>query len=56
MPKGVLWRQEDIFFAAMGGGGWGTEPIRRAEELADRLNADEGARVVMLVVAPPRRW
>ena len=52
MPKGVLWRQEDIFFAAMGGGGWGTEPIRRAEELADRLNADEGARVVMLVVAP----
>ena len=20
MPKGVLWRHEDIFFAAMGGG------------------------------------
>ena len=27
MPKGVLWRQEDIFFAAMGGGGWGAAPI-----------------------------
>ena len=27
MPKGVMWRQEDIFFAAMGGGGWGAEPI-----------------------------
>ena len=23
MPKGVMWRQEDIFFAAMGGSGWG---------------------------------
>jgi fatty-acyl-CoA synthase len=22
MPKGVLWRHEDIFFAAMGGGWW----------------------------------
>ena len=27
MPKGVIWRQEDIFFAAMGGGGWGAAPI-----------------------------
>jgi acyl-CoA synthetase (AMP-forming)/AMP-acid ligase II len=26
MPKGVMWRQEDIFFAAMSGGGWGREP------------------------------
>jgi fatty-acyl-CoA synthase len=52
MPKGVLWRQEDIFFAAMGGGGWGAEPIRRAEELAGRINTDEAGRVVMLAVAP----
>ena len=36
MPKGVLWRQEDIFFAAMGGGGWGAAPIATAEELAGR--------------------
>jgi acyl-CoA synthetase (AMP-forming)/AMP-acid ligase II len=52
MPKGVIWRQEDIFFAAMGGGGWGAEPITRAEELAGRLNPDDASRVVMLVVAP----
>ena len=52
MPKGVLWRQEDIFFAAMGGGGWGAAPISTADELADRLNRDDAGRVVMLVVGP----
>ena len=52
MPKGVLWRQEDIFFAAMGGGGWGSEPITHPEDLAGRLNPDDATRAVMLVVAP----
>jgi len=52
MPKGVMWRQEDIFFAAMGGGGWGAEPITAADELAGRLNADEDGRIPMLVVGP----
>ena len=52
MPKGVLWRQEDIFFAAMGGGGWGQDPIITADELAGRINPDEAARVPMAVVAP----
>ncbi len=52
MPKGVMWRQEDIFFAAMGGGGWGAAPITTAAELADRLPTDETGRVPMLVVAP----
>jgi 3-oxocholest-4-en-26-oate---CoA ligase len=52
MPKGVLWRQEDIFFAAMGGGGWGQDPITAADELAGRINPDEAARVPMAVVAP----
>jgi fatty-acyl-CoA synthase len=52
MPKGVIWRQEDIFFAAMGGGGWGADPIETADELADRINTDEASRLVMLVVAP----
>ncbi len=39
MPKGVLWRQDDIFFAAMGGG----DPfasgnhISRVEELVERI-------------------
>jgi len=52
MPKGVLWRQEDIFFAAMGGGGWGQDPITSADQLAGRINPDEATRVPMLVVAP----
>jgi len=52
MPKGVLWRQEDIFFAAMGGGGWGAEPIAHPDQLTDRLSRDDVTRAVMLVVAP----
>jgi acyl-CoA synthetase (AMP-forming)/AMP-acid ligase II len=38
MPKGVMWRHEDIFFAALGGGGLGN-PITRPEQLGedDRL-------------------
>ena len=52
MPKGVMWRQEDIFFAAMGGGGWGAAPIATAVELAGRIGTDEAARIPMLVVAP----
>ncbi len=52
MPKGVLWRHEDIFFAAMGGGGWGNTPIAEADELGGRLNPDDASRAVLLVVAP----
>ena len=52
MPKGVMWRQEDIFFAAMGGGGWGAEPISVADQLVGRLNPDESGRLAMLVVGP----
>jgi fatty-acyl-CoA synthase len=40
MPKGVLWRQEDIFFAALGGGGFGMAPITTPEELAGRVKPD----------------
>jgi acyl-CoA synthetase (AMP-forming)/AMP-acid ligase II len=35
MPKGVMWRGEDIFFGAFGGGGIGNE-ITYPEEIADR--------------------
>ena len=52
MPKGVMWRQEDIFFAAMGGGGWGQEPLTEAQGLAARIATDESARIPMLVVGP----
>jgi fatty-acyl-CoA synthase len=52
MPKGVMWRQEDIFFGAMGGGGWGSTPIETADQLAERINTDDSTRLVMLAVAP----
>src|SRR6266542_4340979 len=35
MPKGVMWRAEDVFFGALGGGGIGNE-ISYPEEIADR--------------------
>jgi fatty-acyl-CoA synthase len=34
MPKGVVWRQEDIFFAAMGGGNPGGSPISAPKDIA----------------------
>ncbi|MFI0980655.1 acyl-CoA synthetase [Streptomyces sp. NPDC021093] len=39
MPKGVMWRQEDLFFAGLFGGDPAGEPIRRPEELAVRVAA-----------------
>jgi 3-oxocholest-4-en-26-oate---CoA ligase len=51
MPKGVMWRAEDIFFAALGGGGFGQPPIAHAKELADRVAAED-ARSVQMVNAP----
>jgi len=51
MPKGVMWRAEDIFFAALGGGGFGKPPIATPEELAGRVPPD-GEYAVNLVNAP----
>jgi len=51
LPKGVVWRAEDIFFAALGGGGFGQLPIRVAAELAERVATDE-RRTVGVVNAP----
>jgi len=36
MPKGVMWRHEDVFFGAMGGGGTGAAPIEHPEDIAER--------------------
>src|SRR6266566_2269937 len=36
MPKGVMWRAEDIFFGAFGGGNLGGTPISTPEEIAER--------------------
>ena len=51
VPKGVMWRSEDIFFAALGGGGFGQPPITKPEELSDRIPAED-ARAIPMVNAP----
>ena len=38
MPKGVMWRHEDIFFGAFGGGGLGNH-ISAPEEIIQRASA-----------------
>ncbi|MEX2255295.1 MAG: acyl-CoA synthetase [Acidimicrobiia bacterium] len=44
-PKGVVWRQEDIFFTAVGGGNPGGLPLERAEELAPAVLAAPNQRI-----------
>ncbi|MBB5166431.1 acyl-CoA synthetase [Mycobacterium sp. AZCC_0083] len=52
MPKGVLWRQHDIFLAAMGGRPFGSAgPLASYAELADRVRQAAGA--VSLLMLPP---
>ena len=36
MPKGVMWRHDDIFFGALGGAGAGGTMISTPEEIAER--------------------
>ncbi len=50
LPKGVIWRQEDIFFAALGGGGFNQPPIVKPEELRERILAAEP--IVDVINAP----
>ena len=38
MPKGVMWRAEDIFFGALGGGRADTTPLARPEDVAENLD------------------
>jgi fatty-acyl-CoA synthase len=49
MPKGVIWRQEDIFFAAMGGGNYGGPGIETPDAIAQSVSA---APAVTLALAP----
>ncbi|MFC9624728.1 acyl-CoA synthetase [Streptomyces sp. NPDC056930] len=39
MPKGVMWRQEDLFFSGLGGGAPTGEPVKNPQELAERVAA-----------------
>jgi 3-oxocholest-4-en-26-oate---CoA ligase len=47
MPKGVMWRHEDIFFAAMGGGNYGGEAITKPERIADNIAATPGSTLAL---------
>lgn len=52
MPKGVLWRNDDIFVTSMGGTPFGTnEPRTSYDEIADAARAAGGGMCLMMV--PP---
>ncbi|MEL6180976.1 MAG: AMP-binding protein, partial [Myxococcota bacterium] len=50
MPRGVMWRHEDLFFAGLQGGRAGGEDIERPEELAEVVA--EGAHLNIHPAAP----
>jgi len=51
MPRGVMWRHEDLFFAALQGGNPGGEPITNASELTPRMLENGGG--INVLSAPP---
>jgi 3-oxocholest-4-en-26-oate---CoA ligase len=52
LPKGVLWRQDDIYVSAMGGTPFGgTEPFTSYEQIAENAAKAPGA-LSLLMVAP----
>ncbi|MEU5534357.1 acyl-CoA synthetase [Streptomyces sp. NPDC020362] len=51
MPKGVMWRQEDLFFAGLGGGAPTGEPVKTPQELAERVAA--GGAGITFFPTPP---
>lgn len=51
MPKGVMWRNEDLYFAALSGSAWGQVPISTPEELVERISPEDAA-LRSLVLAP----
>ncbi|MFE7649504.1 acyl-CoA synthetase [Streptomyces phaeoluteigriseus] len=51
LPKGVMWRQEDLFFAGLGGGAPTGEPVRKPQELAERVAA--GGSGITFFPTPP---
>src|SRR5256886_3416464 len=66
LPKGVMWRHEDIFFAAMGGGNFFGDPVASPDELGPaaagrapravwRLLAEERAATMTVIGDPMAR-
>jgi acyl-CoA synthetase (AMP-forming)/AMP-acid ligase II len=50
MPKGVMWRHEDLFFAGMAGGNPAGEPAATPDDVVEF--AKNGGNLVMFPVAP----
>ena len=48
MPKGVMWRHEDLFFAALSAG-LGPEPVTSPEQIVERSLPEEFARPSLLI-------
>ncbi|MFI5618714.1 acyl-CoA synthetase [Streptomyces sp. NPDC051567] len=51
MPKGVMWRSEDLFFAGLGGGAPTGQPVASPQELAERVAA--GGEGLVFFPTPP---
>ncbi|MGZ4128176.1 MAG: AMP-binding protein, partial [Actinomycetota bacterium] len=51
MPKGVMWRQEDLFFTGMGGGNPLGEPVEKPEMIAQNALA-RSPQIVQFPIAP----
>ncbi|MCJ0906478.1 acyl-CoA synthetase [Rhodococcus sp. ARC_M6] len=51
MPKGVVWRQEDFYLAALGGANFGGPPLLSVEEVVAAAVANTNP-VVLLLIPP----
>lgn len=52
MPKGVLWRQHDVFVSSMGGRYFGTDDaMAGSDEVAERASQAPGFASILLI--PP---
>ena len=52
MPRGVMWRHEDVFFAGLQGGNPGGAPIEKPEDLAALVIANGESALTFLPAAP----
>jgi acyl-CoA synthetase (AMP-forming)/AMP-acid ligase II len=53
MPRGVIWRHEDVFFAGLQGGNPGGAHIAQPSGLADLVRAkEEGEALTFMITAP----
>src|SRR5262252_2261143 len=47
LPRGVMWRHEDVFYAGLQGGNPGGPPVERAEQVADNAKARTSPMIVL---------